>query len=693
MPPSIVAAWRAGAPWRSPAALLGLAAVAAARLLTLPSRIWELDEVLFVRGVELFDPVQHRPHPPGYPLTVGLGKLFALITGDPFHALVVSSIVASLVGYLALVDAYARMAAPLSGGASNGGSTAAGDERRERSARGAIGIGVAAALLFHLSPPMLLYGPLALSDSPTLAFLALALAASTRLHAGNVRAAAAMGAFAAAAVGCRPQLGVAVVAMLIVGCVAAAVRARSRPPDAPSVGSAARTMVDESARPTVATVADFAAGASAGAGGRIVLATAAGFAIVALGWLVPLVLACGGVEGFLALLGRQAGLVAGLDAESARGALGAPALVARFVAHPWGPKQLSGPLLLAAVGGLVAVLRWPFAAASPQSGAWGRLARAAVALLTMAAMPLLVLSGADLAFALLVMDPADAPRYALPSLLAVAFLVALGLRAAARLVRAPWLAWAGTAALVGGFVAFTWPILYERTTTLSPPVQAARWAVTHVPRSALVLVAPPLLPHAAQLLGGREFIVADPGPSPRGTSERRPAFLFADGESGWPGAVAFRWQRSEAWGKLTRGYYRVVSWSALPDCRIEAESGVYGWEPGWRWLDREASLRVEMGRVEAGRGRELGITLGLPPTSPYDEVNVDVAVGGVAPARLRVTRASRRTIWQSLPQPAPRWVEVRFAADRDFVPAAAGSSTDRRRLAVQLVSCGFRDAG
>lgn len=673
MPPSIVAAWRAGAPWRSPAALLGLAAVAAARLLTLPRSLWELDEVLFVRGVELFDPVQHRPHPPGYPLTVGLGKLFALVTGDPFHALVVSSVIASLIGYLALVDAYTRMAAPLSVGANDESGGAAGDGRGDRWGREACAVGVAAALLFHLSPPMLLYGPLALSDAPTLAFLALALAASTRLRAGGVRAAVAMGAFAAAAVGCRPQLGVAVVAMLIVACVAAAARIGWRPH-----------------------------------GGRVLLAAAAGFAVIALSWLVPLVLACGGIEGFLALLGRQAGLVAGVDAESARSALSAPALVARFVAHPWGPKQLSGPLLLMAVVGLVAVMRWLLAAASPQSGGRRRMTSTAAALLAMPATPLLVLSGADLAFALLVMDPADAPRYALPSLLAVAFLAVLGLSSAARFVRALWLAWVGTAALVGGFVAFTWPILYERTTTFSPPVQAARWAEAHVPRSALVLVSPPLLPHAAQLLGGREFVVANPGPSPRGTIERRPAFLFADGESGWPGAVAFRWQRSEAWGKLTRGYYRVVSWSALPDCRIEAVSGVYGWEPGWRWLDREAVLRVETrrvdtgrveaisgpaGHVEAERRREFGVTLGLPPTSPHDEVNVDVALGGTVPARLRVTRASRRTIWLPLSEPAPRWIDVRFAADRDFVPAAAGGSTDRRRLAVQLVSCAFRDGG
>src|SRR5206468_2081883 len=61
----------ARAAWRSPLALAGLAVVAAARLLTLPRTPWEYDEVLFVRGIERFDPLHHRPHPPGYPLVIG----------------------------------------------------------------------------------------------------------------------------------------------------------------------------------------------------------------------------------------------------------------------------------------------------------------------------------------------------------------------------------------------------------------------------------------------------------------------------------------------------------------------------------------------------------------------------------------------------------------------------------------------
>src|SRR5262245_17815304 len=109
-------------------ALLGFGAVAVVRALTLPRSLWEMDEVLFARAVEHFDPLSHRPHPPGFPLLVGLGKLFNLVFHDPFTSLVALSFVSSLVGYAALVPAFRRMAG-------------AGSER----------VAVAGALLFHLS--------------------------------------------------------------------------------------------------------------------------------------------------------------------------------------------------------------------------------------------------------------------------------------------------------------------------------------------------------------------------------------------------------------------------------------------------------------------------------------------------------------------------------------------------------------
>src|SRR6476620_12588408 len=111
VPPS-----RAARPRRPSLPLLaGRGALAAARLLTLPKSLWEGDEVLFVKGVLLFDPLHHQPHPPGFPLLIGLGKLWNLFFHDPFASLVALSVLSSLVGYLALVDAFRRMA-PISAG-------------------------------------------------------------------------------------------------------------------------------------------------------------------------------------------------------------------------------------------------------------------------------------------------------------------------------------------------------------------------------------------------------------------------------------------------------------------------------------------------------------------------------------------------------------------------------------------------
>ena len=142
----------------TPAALAGFALVALVRALTLPRSLWEMDEVLFVRAIQRFDPLRHHPHPPGYPLVVGLGKLLDLAFHDPFASLVALSLISSLVGYWALVAAFRRIA----GGA---------DADR---------IAVVGALLFQLSPAMLVQGPLPMSDPPALMFLALATTSTSR---------------------------------------------------------------------------------------------------------------------------------------------------------------------------------------------------------------------------------------------------------------------------------------------------------------------------------------------------------------------------------------------------------------------------------------------------------------------------------------------------------------------------------
>ena len=57
------------APSRAPSGttLAGFALVLLVRLLTLPRSLWEMDEVLFARAVERFDPLTHRPTPRATP--------------------------------------------------------------------------------------------------------------------------------------------------------------------------------------------------------------------------------------------------------------------------------------------------------------------------------------------------------------------------------------------------------------------------------------------------------------------------------------------------------------------------------------------------------------------------------------------------------------------------------------------------
>src|SRR5947209_1658257 len=592
----------------SPAALLGFVLVAAARARTLPRRLWWMDEFLFSGAVRRFAPLHHRPHPPGYPLTVGLGKLFALVFQNHFVSLVALAVVSSLVGYWALVRAFHGIA---------GGPEAPGAER----------VAVAGALLFQLSPVMLVQGTLPMSDPPALMFLALALAAAAVLEdGGGTWAATGLGAAASAAIGCRPQLALAVLPLLAV--------ALWRVPDRWRRGEALTT-----------------------------------FTLVSLGWLVPLVVAAGGPRGFLAYEMKQAAYVAVHDADASRGRGSGLELLTRFLAHPWGPKWLSLPVLALAVAGAVVLVR-------RRRGA---------------ALPLAVLAAAQLAVCLAVMDPADGVRYALPVVLAVALLAVLGGEAVARRAGAPAAAWLVPALVIVGGAVYAGPLLAARATTPSPPKQAALWARRHLPQGAGILVQDDLAPHAHFLLGGFDLAPVNVGLQRYAHHPYAPLWLFAEGESAWPGAATFRWPDTDAYGKLTRNHYRVVSLSPIPaDYRYQVVRGVHAWEPGiqdprWRWLEADAALRVFPQGLRA-----VDVTLALPEVAPMPANRVTVTVDGAPAASVELARgASRRLelpIAPGRPGRPDRPVEIAFHSDRSFVPRESGLGADSRHLAVQLLA-------
>ena len=581
----------------SPAALAGFAAVVLTRALTLPRSLWEMDEVLFARAIERFDPLSHRPHPPGYPLLVGLGKAFNLVFHDPFVSLVAFSFVSSLVGFVALVAAFRRIAGE-------------GSER----------VAVAGALLFHLSPAMLVQAPLPMSDPPALMFVSLALwAAAVLSQEGSALAAVGLGAAASAAIGCRPQLALAVLPMLAVALWQA--------PSWRRRGEA------------------FAA-----------------FTFVSLLWFIPLVVATGGPRGFLEHEITQMRYVGAHDARTSRRGCSPSRVFKRFVSHPWGRRMLAGPVLLLALAG-VARLGW---------------------LRRPAALPLGVLSAVQLAVCLRVMDPADAARYALPWVLGVAFAAAAGCEALARLIRRPAAAWVPVAVILAVSVLCALPVLRVRSTSVSPPVRAVNWVKRNLPAKTMILVDEEMAPHASYLLSKFDLSLVDDGLRRAAKRPKAPVYLLAEGESRWKGAMNFRWPSSDAYRRLTRNHYRVVSLSPVsPNYRFQVVRGVYRWEPTirdarWRWMDADAAIRL----FPKGT-RAIAVTLGLDASAPLPSNSVTVSMNGAPAAALEIPRGASRRI--ELPRKACGPCESGLRSARSFVPAGAGPA-GARRLAVQLLA-------
>jgi hypothetical protein len=544
------------------------------RFAALPRTLWESDECLFVAGVLHFDPARHHPHPPGYPLTIGLGKM--------------------VVAFVALTFAFRNFT------------------------RDAVA-SVLAATLVVMSPAMLVHSIDPMSDPPAFGFLALALwAASTLERRPRVWAAALFALFSSCAIGCRPQLAVAVVPMLLF------VSWRMR-------------------------------------GAKMRLSALATFGLVSLLWLAPLLIALGGVRNLVAYEKRQATYVATQDAAASRGAMTRGALVARFVAHPWGPKWLSLPILLAAASGAVVALRRKESAI----------------------LPVVIFAGFQIVFCLASMDPADGARYASPAMIGPAILIASLFSAIIRRSRGAGIAVAAllVALLAAGSLAYVWSFLRLRATTPSPPVAAADWMGAHLPSNAVVLYDTSLRPHAELLLP--QF---HPRPIDRGLRDLWnrpdvPLYIFGDGQTGR--AMIFSWPASDAYGKLTRNHYRVVSVQEVdPEERYAPGAGIFAIERsagggGWRWLASEATAELPAG------GAKLRVVFSLPPEAPYAADRVELFAGGAKIGEVDVPRGKQTMA--ELPLPSGDALQIAFRATQSYVAAAALGNRDPRRLAVQLV--------
>jgi hypothetical protein len=369
--------------------LVGILALlfAAAHLPHLPSTLEDIDSVNFALGLRDFDVAEHRPHPPGYPIYIGVGKLAVLLSA-PLHAGAEQSTIEarslaalSLLGATAAVVLLYRLMSTLSfrGGASSAAPWHAVDVR------------ALTATTLAACCPLLWYAAVRpMSDAPGLAAalaaqVCLALAwwrqqpgfdGDRRLSPGLLEASGRMivlGALLSGlAIGWRAQNAMLTVPLLLI------------------------VLIDRIGR---------------GFGAALVGASVA-FAVGIVCWFVPLVVASGGLDAYLAALGSQAGEdFAGvemlyLDLWNVR--LGAYALLRTFV-YPWDSIWLAScVLLLAAAGGVKLLID-------------ERRTLLAVAAI---GIPYLV-------FHLLFQDTTFT-RYALPLVPAVAFLAACGAQFVAR---------------------------------------------------------------------------------------------------------------------------------------------------------------------------------------------------------------------------------------------------------------------
>ena len=571
-------------------ALLILLGSLAMRSLTVPRSLWEFDEVLFTEGVLKFDPLQHHPHPPGYPLTIGLGKLVNVFVGEPFKSLLIVSLIGSAVATSALFLAVEALT-------------------------GDLFAAFAAAILYRCSAGVLVHSPLALSDAPALMFVGVAVLAATKLRGERANLAAIVfGLSIAGAIGCRPQFAVPLVPLFFLAMILFWSR---------------------------------------GVAVRMLIAMTVGCLL----WLVPLIAVVGGPRGFERYEVGQAKYVAAHDAKISRSGYGRGQLLSRFLTHPFGPKWIAIPLLLLAMYGFAfAPVPWRF------RFLFGLLA------------------SIQLAFCLMAADPADGVRYMLPAVLGWSLLAALGLWAIAKRTGLRVLSLAGSLVIGVASIAYCWPILATRQERASPIVQAAIWAEKNLPHDAVILYPTSLRPHAQYLFRRFAMMPTEAGLHRYATSAR-PVYRLVDGPAADRISPHFAWPASDAYRKLTRNSYRVISVVEMPRSdRFVPLEGVFHLENDangaeWRWLAPNAELRL------AGLPQRVSLMLVLPLDAPLERNRVQLLDG----ARVVATVDVRRGEGVRIDVPISG-VNLRFRAERSFIPSQQPEkrNADPRRLAIEL---------
>jgi len=390
------------------------------------------------------------------------------------------------------------------------------------------------------------------------------------------------------------------------------------------------------------------------------IASVLAFAFISFLWFLPLVDAAGGFESLVAWERKQVDYVAVHDAAVSRGLYSAGGIFTRFVIHPWGSKYVTLPLLFFLAFGLVEIVR--------------RRNRRM--------LPLVIFTLVQLAFELRSMDPADGARYSIPILPLFALVAVCGLGVIQRSAQLRLIPWLGVALIGGLSLWYVSPIVRARTTGASPPVTAAGYAVHALAPNTVILFDWSVRPHADVLFARFHPMQVEAGLRALYDRPDVPVVLFSNGGSRDAEAKTFSWPPSDAYGKLTRNFYRVVSLEPIPPSRRYLPlRGVYALErtnegESWRWLAKESEIRLPRAH---GSSAKLSFMLG--PDAPFETNDIAMFVNGAEAGKVSARRGEVTVGEVSLPA-GP--VDLRLVAAHAFSPDAIIHNGDLRTLSTQL---------